>query len=184
MKVLVTFASRHGSTAGIAERIAARLNKAGLEADLRPVEDVARIAGYDAVVIGAAAYMAHWLKDALKFAQRHQDELATRPVWLFSSGPLGTDRMDKDGKDVLETSRPKEFEALGRLLDPRDERVFFGAYDPDAPPTGLAERLVHHLPASADALPAGDFRDWPAIDAWADEIVRELVPSGPQPRRP
>jgi menaquinone-dependent protoporphyrinogen oxidase len=184
MKVLVTNASRHGSTAGIAERIASRLNDDGVEADVRPVDDVSGISGYDAVVIGGAAYMAHWSKDALRFAKRHQAELASRPVWLFSSGPLGTDRVDKDGKDVLESSRPGELDTLAQLLDSREERVFFGAYDPDAPPIGFGERMLRHLPAAADALPSGDFRDWPAIDAWADEISHALVVAGPSPHRP
>ena len=146
MRVLVTYASRHGSTAGIAERIASRLNDDGVEADVRPVDDVSGITGYDAVVIGGAAYMAHWSKDALRFAKRHQAELASRPVWLFSSGPLGTDRVDKDGKDVLESSRPGELDTLAQLLDSCEERVFFGAYDPDA--TAHRLRRAHAPPPS------------------------------------
>ncbi len=31
------------------------------------------------------------------------------------------------------------------------------------------------LPAARSALPKGDFRDWPAIDAWADEIAHDLA---------
>jgi hypothetical protein len=49
-------------------------------------------------VIGAAAYMFHWLKDATRFVKRHHRLLAERPVWLFSSGPLGTDLVDEDGR--------------------------------------------------------------------------------------
>jgi menaquinone-dependent protoporphyrinogen oxidase len=52
--------------------------------------------------------------------------------------------------------------------------VFFGAWDPDAPPVGLGERMVRHMPAARNSIPAGDFRDWPAIDAWAAGIAREL----------
>ena len=57
---------------------------------------------------------------------------------------------------------------------------FFGAYDPDAPPIGLGERLVQHMPAPRAALPAGDFRDWPAIDAWAAQIAAELGTGDPR----
>ncbi len=163
MKVLVAYATRHGATAGIAERVAAALTAAGLSAEARPVEDVKDVEPYDAVVLGGAAYMFHWLKPAVTFSRRHRKELAARPVWLFSSGPLGTDLVDKDGKNVLETSRPKEFDELTKLLHPRGEQVFSGAYDPDAPPVGLGERFVQHMPAARDALPAGDFRDWSAI---------------------
>jgi menaquinone-dependent protoporphyrinogen oxidase len=174
MTVLVAHATRHGSTAGIAERIAATLQAEGLAAVARPVAEVRDIGPYDAVVIGGAAYMFHWLKDATAFAERHRAELLQRPVWLFSSGPLGTDRVDQEGHDVLEASRPKEFARLTELLRPRGEQVFFGAWDPDAPPIGLGERMLRHMPASKAALPAGDFRDWSAIDAWAAQIARDL----------
>jgi menaquinone-dependent protoporphyrinogen oxidase len=179
MKVLAAYATRHGATAGIAERVAAALTAAGLPAQARPVEEVRDVGSYDAVVLGGAAYMFHWLKPAVTFARRHRKELAARPVWLFSSGPLGTDLVDKDGRNVLQASRPKEFDELTRLLQPRGEQVFFGAYDPGAPPGGLGERLVAHMPAARAALPTGDFRDWPAIDAWAAQIAAELLAGQP-----
>ena len=124
--------------------------------------------------------MFHWLKPAVAFCRRHHKELAARPVWMFSSGPLGTDLVDKDGKNVLETTRPKEFDELAKLLHPRGEQVFFGAYDPDAPPVGVGERFVQHMPAARAALPGGDFRDWPAIDAWATQIAAELAAAKPR----
>jgi len=180
MRVLVAYATRHGATAGIAERVAAALTAAGLPAEARPVEDVKDVEPYDAVVLGGAAYMFHWLKPAVTFARRHRKELAARPVWLFSSGPLGTDLVDKDGRNVLETTRPKEFAELTKLLHPRGEQVFFGAYDPDALPVGLGERFARHMPAARAAMPAGDFRDWQAIDAWAARIATELGASEPR----
>ena len=178
MKVLITYASRHGATAGIAARVAARLSRNGIEADLQPVDEVCDVSAYDAVVIGGAAYMSHWLKEAVRFAERHREDLAKRPVWIFSSGPLGTEVVDKQGNDILESSRPREFDTLADLLDPRDEHVFFGAYDPTAAPIGITERMVRHLPAVSEALPRGDFREWTAIDAWADQIAAELARAG------
>ena len=174
MRVLVAYATRHGSTAGIAERIAETLRASGLTADAVPVKDVRALDPYDAVVIGGAAYLFHWLKDATAFTKRHRRELLRRPVWLFSSGPLGTDLVDDEGNDVLESCRPREFEELTALLHPRGERVFFGAWDPEAPPASLGERMLRLLPASKEAMPAGDFRDWPAIEAWARDIAADL----------
>jgi menaquinone-dependent protoporphyrinogen oxidase len=174
MKVLVGYASRHGATAGIAERIAAALREAGLSAEARPIAEVRELSDYDAFVIGAAAYMFHWLKDATRFVKRHHRLLAERPVWLFSSGPLGTDLVDEEGRDIFEATRPKEFDELSDLVHSSGERVFFGAWDPNAPPVGLGERMVRHMPAARTSIPAGDFRDWPAIDAWAAGIAREL----------
>jgi menaquinone-dependent protoporphyrinogen oxidase len=172
--VLVAYASRHGATAGIAERIAAGLRAAGLAAEARPVKDVRDVSGYEAFIIGSAAYMFHWLKEATSFAKRHRAVLAERPVWIFSSGPLGTDLVDKDGRDVFESTRPKEFAQLQALLRPRGERVFFGAWDADASAIGIGERFLRLMPKSRAALPVGDFRDWPAIDAWAVEIASEI----------
>ena len=174
MKALVAFATRHGATTGIAERIAQTLNEKGIPAEALPVDDVRDVSAYDAVVLGSATYVSHWLKDAARFARRHREELAARPVWLFSSGPLGTDLVDDQGRDVRETSRPKEFDELTELLGVRGERVFFGAYDAEAAPIGMMERTVRHLPASKDMLPSGDFRDWETIDSWAGEIAAEL----------
>jgi len=180
MTILVAYATRHGATAGIAERIATTLRAQGLSAEARPVAEVRGLAPYDAVILGGAAYMFHWLKDATRFARRHRAELRQRPVWLFSSGPLGTELVDEQGHDVLETSRPKEFPELTTLLHPRGEKIFFGAWDPDAPAIGLGERMLRHMPASRAATPAGDFRDWPAIDDWATQIATSLKPGHPE----
>ena len=174
MHVLVAYATRHGSTAGIAERIAERLRAAGLEADARAASQVRDIGPYDAFVVGGAAYMFHWLGDATKFVEGNRDVLAVTPTWLFSSGPIGTDLVDKQGRDVFETTIPKEFPHLRELIRPRGERIFFGALEPDAKPIGMAERFMTLMPAAKNALPKGDFRDWPVIDAWADEIAAAL----------
>lgn len=174
MEVLVAYASRHGATAGIADRLAERIREGGMTADCVEVGDVKDPGRYDAYVIGSAAYMFHWLKEASSFVERNREILADRPVWLFSSGPLGTDLVDEEGNDVLEASRPKEFEELEAVIRPVDEHVFFGAWDPDAPPKGMAERMFRMMPVSKEVLPAGDFRDWDAIDTWADEIVAAL----------
>jgi len=172
--VLVAYATRHGATAGIAERLAETLTQCGHRATALPVEKVDAVTPYDAVILGAGAYMFHWLKDAVRFAHAHADELTARPLWLFSSGPLGKEQVDDKGVNVLDAARPREFDELVRLLRPRGERVFFGAYDPEAKPVGLGETLMRHLPAGRDAVPPGDFRDWAAIEGWAREIAAAL----------
>jgi menaquinone-dependent protoporphyrinogen oxidase len=174
MRVLVAYASRHGGTAGIADRVSARLRERGVLAEARPVSEIGDIEGYDAFVVGSAAYMYHWLKEATSFAKRHRVLLSQRPVWLFSSGPLGTDLVDDEGRDVFEASRPKEFAELKAMIRPRGERVFFGAWDPNQPAIGMAERFLRMSRSASEALPVGDFRDWKAIESWADEIAGAL----------
>ena len=89
MNVLVTVASRHGATGEIGELLAVALRDAGLTAEAHRPQEVVSLAGYDAIVLGSAVYAGRWLEAARAFADRHAAALATRPVWLFSSGPLG-----------------------------------------------------------------------------------------------
>lgn len=174
MKVLITYASRHGSTAGIAERVADVIGRAGLTVDLQEVEAGTDPESYDAFVIGGAAYMFHWLRPVTAFVKHNHRLLSRRPTWLFSSGPLGTDLVDDEGHDVLEASRPREFTELEDMVSPRGTMVFFGAWDPEEPPVGIGERLVRMMPAAREAMPTGDFRDWEAIEDWANEIAGYL----------
>jgi menaquinone-dependent protoporphyrinogen oxidase len=177
MKILVAYASRHGATRGIAERIAETLERRGAEVTLQPAVEAKNVGDYDAFVIGSAAYMGHWLKEATGFVERNRSILESRPVWLFSSGPIGDETVDAKGRNVLEASRPEEFNQFAETVRPRDQRVFFGAFDPDAEPVGLMERvgaIFTRMPAVRKELPAGDFRDWPEIEAWADGIARDL----------
>ena len=174
MHVLVAYASRHGATQGIAERIADTLRVAGVDAEARPAGSMKNLAGYDAFVIGSAAYMFHWLKEASGLVRRNRATLADKPVWLFSSGPLGTEPLNDKGQDQKVAAVPKEIAELSVAVNARDHHVFFGAFDKDRKPVGFAERAMSLMPAARDALPSGDFRDWPEIEEWATGIAHEL----------
>ncbi len=178
MTVLVVYASKHGATREIAERIAATLTAAGQPADARSSENADDLTGYDAFVIGASLYYGHWLKPATAFIRAHEALLADQPVWLFGSGPLGTETTETteaQGHDLQEADLPKELGELRDAIHSRGDRIFFGALDPDG--LTLAERTVRRVPAGRALLPEGDFRNWEDIDAWAQAIAREL--SGP-----
>ena len=172
MTTLVGFSSKYGATEGIAERIARKLREAGQDAVARPVASVDQVDEYDAFVIGSSAYMGSWRKEATHFVRRHEDVIKAHPVWLFSSGPLGTAGKDALGRDLRKESEPKQFEEFGQSLQPRGMQVFFGALD--ASVLGRRDKLVRRIPSGLELLPEGDFRDWPAIDEWAAEIAREL----------
>jgi len=159
--ILVAYASKHGSTAGIARRIAERLSERGHDVDARSVDEVERLDRPEAVVLGSAVYAGSWRKEAVAFVERHERELRRLPVWLFSSGPLG-DHVDDPEE------QPRQLEDIRRSIGPCDHRVFFGALDMSA--LSFGERMI----VKAVKAPEGDFRDWDEIDAWADEIAVAL----------
>jgi len=161
MTVLVAYASKHGSTAGIAEAIADALVDHEVKAEAKSVDMVDDLGPYEAVVLGSAVYAGAWMREAVAFAERHAGELSRRPVWLFSSGPLGEDVKDHE-------EQPRQMPELRRLIAPRGHRVFFGALDTSV--LGFAERMI----AKAVKAPTGDFRDWDAIRAWAEGLAEEL----------
>lgn len=161
MTILVAYASKHGSTQGIAERIAEKLRQQGKEAEARPVEAVEDPGSYEALVIGSAIYYGSWLKEATAWVLHNRAVLAQRPVWLFSVGPLGIEFKDPE-------QQPKEMAEFRQAIGPRDQRIFFGALDPDR--LSFTERMM----VKAVHAPEGDFRNWPAIESWAESIARAL----------
>ncbi|MGZ3631124.1 MAG: flavodoxin domain-containing protein [Candidatus Limnocylindrales bacterium] len=172
MTTLVAYASKHGATEGIAERIGEKLRAAGLSADVRPVRGTADPSRYDAFVIGSAAYYGRWQKEAVDFVRRNRTLLADHPVWLFSSGPLGRATTDAQGRDLRVVAEPREIAEFRDSIAPRDHRIFFGALDHGR--LGLTESLVALLPGGRNLLPEGDFRDWHEIGAWANGIAAAL----------
>ena len=160
MKVLVTVASRHGSTAAIACAIADGLKHDGFEVDLQAPEQVTCVDGYDAVVLGSAVYMSHWLPEACDFAERFIAQLAKLPVWLFSSGPVG----DPPKPATVAADVAPAMACTGA----RDHQVFGGRIAREE--LSLGERAIVTVMHIKDR----DDRDWDQIAGWTREIAKEL----------
>ncbi len=159
-RVLVAYATKHGSAAEISGAIAEELRSAGLDVDVRQAGDVQSLRHVDAVVLGSGLYSATWLREANRFVRVHGAALRKIPVWLFSSGPL--DR-SADFDDIPMT--PHVAEAVGGLPI-RGHRTFGGRLVPDAPEVAAGIIATHRT---------GDFRDFDAIRAWAGEIAAALT---------
>ena len=159
VRVLVAAASRHGATAELAAVIAEGVRR-GLGGDgevvVRSPAEVADVSGFDAVVLGSGVYFGHWLQEARDLLLRCAVALWERPVWLFSSGPVGIpERPPEVLLDVDEELR------LARAVE---HRVFPGRLERDR--LALAERAM----VATLRAPEGDFRPWAAAAEWGASI--------------
>jgi menaquinone-dependent protoporphyrinogen oxidase len=165
MKLLVTYASKYGSTAEIAEVIGGELRKRGYEVEVKSVDEADSLVGYDAFVIGSALYAGGWMKSAALFLSSRQDALAGHPVWLFSSGPTG----EGDPNQIMDGwTFPEDLRTVLEEIQPRDVFLFHGKIDPDR--LSATERAIIK---SVNAT-VGDYRDWLVVRGWARRIDLDL----------
>lgn len=164
--VLVAYASKHRATAEIAEAIADELRAHGHTVECAQAA-AATVNGYDAVVLGSGVYMGRWLGDARAFLKDHHDALAARPLWLFSSGPVGEQAAQLATDPTA--GEPAKIGRAAQDLAARGHIVFGGAVPDD--PSGLVEKAVVHSVPAADH----DARDWTVIRDWASGIAAELA---------
>ncbi len=169
MRVLVAYATHYGATKGIAERISETLRRHDLDVDLHNVDELGKPAGvdYDAFVIGSAIHAGGWLKDAVEFVRANEPVLATRPTWLFSSGPIGDRAVAAPQPD------PRQIEEFRRSLDVQGHIVFGGAFDPKTADMARANWLERQI--ATHLFPVGDYRNWEQIEEWAAAIAEELT---------
>ena len=176
MKVFVGYASAHGATQGIAERIAHGLRQRALDVDVLPMSAANGLSGYDAVVLGSAIHGGKWLPEAHQFVERETAALRARPVWLFSVSTLGDEEsmFRQRVADRLRRMRQEtpELAQFRKSVGPREHRNFAGAIRrSDWPATGRA-----FFRAMGGRY--GDHRNWTAIDAWTEQIARSLEGTG------
>ena len=164
--ILVAYASKYGATKEIAEKIGEVLCQAGLQADVFPVDGTLDITPYQAIILGSAIYIGKWQKEAVEFLQVNEKILASRPVWIFSSGPTG----EGDPVELVEGLRfPIALQPVVDRIHPRDIAVFHGFINPDK--INFIEKWSIK---SLVKKPFGDFRNWDAITAWATSIAETL----------
>ncbi|WP_141576774.1 flavodoxin domain-containing protein [Actinomadura sp. WMMA1423] len=181
MTVLVGYATAHGSTRSIAERIGTLLAERGFQVDVRSMAEVDDAGSYEAFVLGSAIHDRTWLPEAFAFLDRERAVLARRPVWLFSVG------MPAALRGPWRNFGAKEEGLVGdELRDKvraRDHRLFSGIFRREH------TSVVGHLLFRGLGCRYGDYRDWERIDAWASTIevrpgFQERGSPDPRPARP
>jgi menaquinone-dependent protoporphyrinogen oxidase len=151
-KVLVAYATRAGSTRDVADRVADRLDAAGICVDVRPADAVTDLEPYDGIVLGSALYMGRLHADARRFLRRHRRRLGQLPFAMFAMGPRTLDEGDVAGSRAQLEGALRKVPEVRPVLD----GIFGGVVDPAK------------LRFPFNRLPASDARDWTAIEEWAD----------------
>jgi menaquinone-dependent protoporphyrinogen oxidase len=172
-RILVTYASRNGATAGVAEAIGKTLAESragtnGVQVDVLPVGEVKDLAPYQAVVAGSAIQAAQWLPEAMQFVRAHQAELARKPfaaflVCMTLAMKKGDYRQGVDAwlDPVRALARPVSVGLFPGVLNTRQIR-------------SPGDRLKFRLSVLLGVWSEGDHRDWQAIQDWA-ELLRPLL---------
>jgi len=166
--VLVAYASKHGSTAEVAEVVASSLVDRGLVVDVRPVGEVDDLSPYGGIVFGGALYMGRLHADGRRFLRQHRAALAAVPFAVFAMGPGSLEEKDVSG------SRAQ----LERALETVPEVVPFAV----AIFGGVVRREELRFPFNR--MPETDARDWDAIHHWAESLPGHFGSEPGVPARP
>jgi len=161
-KILVTYASRLGSTAGVAQAIGKTLMENGAEVEVRRMEDVTDLSPYRAVVAGSAIRGKQWLPEAMQFMQNHQAALRQKP---FAAFLVCMTLAMKNGENY----RPHVasfLDPVRALVKPVSTGLFAGVLDIKRVPS-FSDRLKFRMSVLFGVWKEGDHRDWNAIHEWA-----------------
>lgn len=167
-RILVAYASRTGSTIGVAQAIAAVLTEKGYQVDVLPMPDVEQISPYKAVIAGSAIQSGAWLPEAMRFLEKHRVALNQRPFAAFlvcMTLVLGQGKYRDNVAGFMEPVRS--------LVKTRSEGLFSGALNISAIPS-LSDRIKFRLSVLFGVWKEGDHRDWDAIRKWAAALPQSL----------
>jgi menaquinone-dependent protoporphyrinogen oxidase len=164
-KTLVAYASKHGATREIAEKISEHFSNKGIQNSLVPVEEVESLSQFENIILGSAVYIGQWQKTAVKFLKGYQEILASKNVWLFSTGPTG----EGNPVELMKGWKfPEGLQPIADKIKPIDVAVFHGALDESK--LNTFEKMTIKIVKA----PIGDFRNWKKIEDWALEMINTI----------
>lgn len=160
-RVLVGYATRTGSTVGVAEAIGRTIAEQGCQVDVKPMRENPAVDGYDAVVLGSAINGGAWLPEAMSFLQSNAAALAHVPFAAFCVHAMNGGADEKQTK-----KRIAYLDKVRQVVKPADEGFFLGK-GPDPKDTSFIARWAFKAFGGSGE---GDMRDWDEIEAWAREV--------------
>lgn len=164
-RILVTYASRAGSTAEVAQAIGKTLSEGGREVDILPMNEVRDLSPYGAVVAGSAIRGSKWLPEALQFIQSHRSVLAQKRFAMFTVCiTMAMKNAENYRAGVLNWTAP-----VRGMVKPLSEGLFAGMLDFSKLSINF-DTLLLRLSVALGIFPRGDHRDWSAIRSWAESL--------------
>jgi menaquinone-dependent protoporphyrinogen oxidase len=198
-RILVAYATLSGSTVDVARAVADELAASDVQVDVLPLSEVRDLAAYDGVVLGAPMIMG-WHRAALRFLRHNREVLQRIPLAVFVTAMSLTQTGETSVGGVpmyVDERLPKPPETAGRLRFRERYARLANYVRPILTASGLAKpvsigvfggRLDYgRLPWWAVLFamiviraPAGDRRNWTAIQSWAAELPAALQLEAPK----
>jgi menaquinone-dependent protoporphyrinogen oxidase len=172
MKVLIAYASGHGSTGEVAQFIGDVLKEHDIDVAVQLAGQVQTVSEYDAFIVGSPIYGGMWLTEISQFFDRFKGDLSGKPVymWIMCIRVLEADGIEHALREYIH--RPTLDE-----VGVKDVAVFAGKLNLAS--IDWNERWTLAARYDGDTLPGtrnDDFRDWDAIRTWAKHMREELMP--------
>jgi menaquinone-dependent protoporphyrinogen oxidase len=161
-RVLISYASRCGSTGGVAEAMGQVLCGMGASADIRLVANVNDLSPYHAVIVGSAIRRGKWLPEAVGFMKDNQDILGRLPIAYFVVCLTMKDNTEENRSKVMAYLDPVRKEAP--KMQPVAVGLFPGALDYSK--LSFVDKTIMKAKGASE----GDYRDWSAVNAWASAV--------------
>ncbi|MCX6334743.1 MAG: flavodoxin domain-containing protein [Bacteroidia bacterium] len=168
--ILITYASRTGTTAGVADAIGKTLSEKGIAVDILPMKDVKDIGQYRAIIAGSAIQASKWLPEAIEFLQKNREEISKKPFAAFQvCMTLAMPNGEKYRQGVSEWMEP-----VRKIARPIKEGIFAGRLDLKSLPS-FSDRLKFKISILMGVWKEGDHRNWNEIKQWAEDLIPILI---------
>ena len=158
-RILVTYATRAGSTVEVAAAIGEVIAARGFDVDVKPIKEKPSPDGYQAVLVGSAIRMGNWLPEAIEFVKVNQEALNQMPIALFTVHML-----NRDDDEESRANRLAYLKDVRPLFDAAEEVFFAGKFDMSR--LSFLDRMISKAVKAVDE----DCRDWDRIRGWAQTV--------------